>query len=150
MNIKVHVRCQQLLQLTTERILATNPCISDPSSRQERAPVPIVPFLIVSAVLLSAPTALSFFGLRRAGRAAIEARAQDAGIASAIMDAARSLAFRSWLAALALSFAALAFFLHSFGSAGLVVWTVGFLPALICMMFTMLALTPSFRGDVFG
>jgi hypothetical protein len=102
-----------------------------------------ITFHILSVALFAAPMALAWFSMRRTGRAVLDAGNREAALATILLQSTRAFVLRNWLATIALSVAALAFFLHTCGMAGLVLWSVGFLPVLLSMMFTMLLLTVS-------
>jgi uncharacterized membrane protein len=102
--------------------------------------MPELAFQMLSVVFFAGPMALAWFSMRRAGRAVLDAERQEAALASMLLQSTRAFALRNWLATIVLSVTALAFFLHTCGLTGLVLWSVGFLPVLLSMMFTMLLL----------
>lgn len=109
----------------------------------ERPEMPEITFQLLSAVFFAGPMALAWFSMKRAGRAVLVAGRREAALATMLLQSTRAFVLRNWLATIALSVAALAFFLHTCGMAGLVLWSVGFLPVLLSMMFTLLLLTAS-------
>lgn len=94
--------------------------------------------------------ALSLLCMRRVGRAMAKAHGCESAIAAMLVQSTRDFVLKNWLATILLSTVALAFFLHFCGITGLVLWTVGFLPVVVTMMFTMLLLSiPSASRPVF-
>jgi hypothetical protein len=103
--------------------------------------MPEITFQILSIVLFAGPMALSWFSMRHVGRAVVDAECREAAMAAMLLQSTRASALRHWLMTIILSVATLAFFLHTCGLAGLVLWSASFLPVLVTMMFTMLFLT---------
>lgn len=122
--------------LTTPRILGS----ILRNSNAKVSPLIQIPFLIVSVVLFASPIAISLLCMRRVGRALEKARGCESAISAMLLQSTRDFVLKNWLATILLSTLALAFFLHFCGVTGLVLWTLGFLPVLLTMMFTMLLL----------
>lgn len=123
--------------LTTPRILGS----ILQNSNAKVAPLIQIPFLIVSVVLFASPIAISLLCMRRVGRAMDRLQGCESAIAAMLVQSTKDFVLKNWLATILLSAIALAFFLHFCGVTGLVLWTIGFLPVVLTMMFTLLLLT---------
>lgn len=107
--------------------------------------MPELLFQLASIVLIVSPLTLCWRSMLRAGRAANDAPRRDADMAAILMQSTRAFVLRNWLATLAISTAALAFFLHTSGIGGLLLWTIGFVPVLVTMTVTVLLLAAARR-----
>lgn len=97
-------------------------------------------FQLASIVLTVSPLTLCWRSLCRAGRAAHDASRRNGDMAAIVMQSTSAFVLRNWAATLAMSAIALAFFLHTSGTDGFLLWTAGFVPVLVTMTVTILFL----------